>query len=346
MRSPTGSYHGPPAGGRRAADLDLTVSEPLEGRRRIPRERHLLRHRAGRGQWKDQRSRGVVLDVLGPVMVLLVNMAVENGDVLVRKQHIDDLRAVLRGPVPLGGETEERPVREHHDGRVVADLPQIGGQPVDLRVAHGTDWIRHVVERDEVHALVIERVVRGAEGLPVGGPRVPRGVVLSRHEVQRLHLQTGDDLLEFAQPLAAYGAVVGGVSQIAREHDEVGACRNPVHGFDGLLQGHVGLRIGHAAVAPMRVGELQEKEVGVPTGLLELAGGPGQTGREDDPPHTHQLEHVTAAGLKWHSEPPAPSTKAAPGSFRSISRAALVHSGFKREASSSRSGALTSETSA
>jgi len=47
-------------------------------------------------------------DGAGAEVVLLMDVPVENGHVLPVLQQIDGLAAVLRGPVPLRGQVEER----------------------------------------------------------------------------------------------------------------------------------------------------------------------------------------------------------------------------------------------
>ena len=56
--------------------------------------------------------------------------------------------------------------------------------------------VGHVVDDDEVHALVVEGVVRLAEELLERLAVVERRVVLARHEAHVLDLEVGDDVLE------------------------------------------------------------------------------------------------------------------------------------------------------
>ncbi|ABA49819.1 hypothetical protein BURPS1710b_2420 [Burkholderia pseudomallei 1710b] len=247
---------------RRVADAHFAPAEPAIRRGGVPRHRQALVLRAGRGQRKHQRARRVVRDVARHRVVLLMDVSVEHGDVRIGHQHVDDLRAVARGPVPLRREIEERPVREDDDARVLRLSREIPREPFDLRVADAAGRIRHVVDDDEMHALVIECVMGVAEDLAVRGACIEARVVLARHQVQRLRPQLRDDRLKLPHPCAALGRIVGRVRQIAREHHEVGRDGQCVDGLDRLRQraARVGVDRG-AGEAPVRVGELDEEEI-------------------------------------------------------------------------------------
>src|SRR5712692_12048914 len=66
--------------------LDATEAEAFVGLRRVPQQRRALRLRTGHGQGEDQRLGGVVRNMPGPVVMLLVNMAIEDRDVGVGQQ--------------------------------------------------------------------------------------------------------------------------------------------------------------------------------------------------------------------------------------------------------------------
>src|SRR6478736_2193752 len=123
--------------------LDLAEAKTLVRMRGIPRHGLALRLRHRRGQREDERLRRVVRDVPGHVVVFLVDVAIEHGDVLERHQHLDCLGAVARRPVPLGREVEERPVREHHDARVLGLRREILREPSELLVADARGGIGH-----------------------------------------------------------------------------------------------------------------------------------------------------------------------------------------------------------
>ena len=161
--------------------------------------------------------------------------------------------------------------------------------------------IGDVVEGDEVHALVVEGVVRGAEELLVGLALVERGVVLARHEAHVLDGERRDDLLEALHALAPLLAVVGGVGEVAGEDDEVGLAGEAVHGRHGLLQRVLGVGIGGALVAPVGVGELHEVEVAA--ACAAACAAREQPGGEGDAGDAGQLEEIATIGV-LHGDPP------------------------------------------
>src|SRR5690242_8865647 len=69
--------------------LYLPVPEPPIRRRSVPRNRSPLWRRPRSRQRKYQRLSGVVSDVAGHVVMLLMNVPVEDGYVLVGHQNID-----------------------------------------------------------------------------------------------------------------------------------------------------------------------------------------------------------------------------------------------------------------
>ena len=119
-----------------------------------------------------------------------------------------------------------------------------------------------------MNALVVERAVRGPEELGVRRARVLAGVVLARQKVQRLDLDAARELPELGEAFASHGGVVRRVREVAREDDEVWLGGDAVDRLDGRRKHDVGLGVGHARVAPVRVGELQEEEVGVGVALF------------------------------------------------------------------------------
>ncbi len=213
------------------------------------------------------------------MVVLLVDVAVEHGGVLVRHQELDRLDAVARRPVPVGLEVEQRPVRQHDDRLRLVELLEVGGQPGELRLAEAAGRIRDVVERDEVHALVVEGVVRLAEELLVGLALVERGVMLAGDEAHGLDLELLDDVAELGEALAALLRVVGRVGQIAGEDDEVGLLRQRVDPGDRLLQRAAGVGVGLVALEPpMAVGQLDEMEILLDPGGLGAFADPEARG--------------------------------------------------------------------
>jgi len=185
-------------------------------------------------------------DGAGAEVVLLMDVPVEDGHVLPVLQQIDGLAAVLRGPVPLRGQVEERPVGEHHDGCLGGQRLEIRQEPVELRVADGRLRIGDVVEHGEVKPLVVKRVMCRPEVLLERLALVERGVVLAWHVALHGRLQSRDDSLELAHALVALGLVVGGVGQVAGEDDEIGLLRERVDRIHRLPEGVGRFRVRRA----------------------------------------------------------------------------------------------------
>ena len=194
-------------------------------------------------------------DVARHLVMLLVDVAVEHGDIRMGHQQLDRLRTVARRPIPLWIKVEQRTMRENDDRRVPLLHAQISLQPGQLRLADPRGRIRDVVQRDEMHALVVEAVMRRPEEL---GPRfaaVERCIMLAGHEADVLILQPASDLLELRQPPPPLGRVVSRVREITGEHNEVRLHRQGVDCPDGSGQRGCGFRIERGSVeAPMGVG--------------------------------------------------------------------------------------------
>src|SRR5258708_3192792 len=158
------SWSGRRRNGRpRVVDGDLPEPEAAPGLRRITRQRSALGLRERRGQREDERLGRVVRDGAGAEVVLLMDVPVEDGHVLPVLQQIDGLAAVFRGPVPLRGQVEERPVGEYDDGRGGGQRPEVREEPVELRLADGRLRVGDVVEHGEGNPFVGKREGRGAE---------------------------------------------------------------------------------------------------------------------------------------------------------------------------------------
>ena len=184
-------------------------------------------------------------------------------------------------------------MRQDHDPVVALALLQVGLEPAQLLLADAGGAIRHVVERDEVHALVIEGVMRRPEELLVGRPVIERGVVLAGHEAHIGIFQPARQVAEFRQPAAALAGIVGGVGQVAREHHEVRLRLEGVDRRDRLRQGAGGIRIdGGALESPVGVGELDEEEL-VLAGAVR-AGAARQPRGEHDAAQAGELDEVSA----------------------------------------------------
>ena len=140
-------------------------------------------------------------------------------------------------------------------------LFEVRRKPLQLLLADQRARIRYIVQRDEMHALVVERVMRLTEELLVRFTVIEGSVVLARHEADVLYLEFADDILELGKALPAHLRVVGGMSQVAGEHDKVGLLGQAVYGSNGLLQRPLGVGVGRAFEAPVCIRQLNEIEV-------------------------------------------------------------------------------------
>ena len=173
--------------------------------------------------------------------------------------------------------------------RRLVDLRQVGMQPGQLLLADQAVRVGYVVERDEVHALVVEAVVARRRRTLVRLAVVEARIVLARNEADVLDLQLADDGLNSLHAALAL-RVVGGVREIAGEDDEVGLVGQAVDRDDRLFERMLGVGIGRALVAPVGVRDLDEVEVAGRLGRRLVARE--QACSECDPGHAGELEEV------------------------------------------------------
>src|SRR5437762_13952068 len=105
-------------------------------------------------------------------------------------------------------------MRQGDNVRVLPLLLEVVGKPLQLRVAKRRAWIGDVVECDEMHALVVERIVRFTEEFLERFSAVERRIMLARHEPDVLDLELADDLLELREAPAPFLRLVGSVREI------------------------------------------------------------------------------------------------------------------------------------
>src|SRR4029077_3251463 len=99
-----------------------------------------------------------------------------------------------------------------------------------------------------MYALVVERVMGGAEELLEGLALVERGVVLARHEADVLDAERAHDLTEALGARAPLIAVFGRMGEVTGEDDEVGLLGKAIHGRHGLLQRVLGIGVCRSAI--------------------------------------------------------------------------------------------------
>src|SRR5271170_773230 len=93
---------------------------------------------------------------VGLLHVVAMNMPVKNRDVLVGRDQVHYLIAVAREPFPFGLQIEQRPMGKQDDRRGLGKAREISLEPRELIGADFGTALRYIVERDEMHALVIE----------------------------------------------------------------------------------------------------------------------------------------------------------------------------------------------
>src|SRR6266576_665206 len=112
-------------------------------------------------------------------------------------------------------------MRQDDNVSVLPLLLEVVGKPLQLLIAKRRARVRDVVERDEMHALVVERVARLAEEFLERLAAVERRVMLARHEMDVLDLELADDFLELRESPAPFLRIIGRMCEISGEHDEI-----------------------------------------------------------------------------------------------------------------------------
>src|SRR5215510_13339314 len=144
-----------------------------------------------------------------------------------------------------------------------------------------------------MNALVIEGVMKIAEELLVGVSTIQRRVMFPRHEPHCFCFQLTDDVTEFSHAVSADVPIVGGLSEIACEHDKIRLLLKTVHGSHGLFQGPLRIRIDIRSVkTPVGIGQLDKIE-GLALHLWSDAGANRGTGSEHSGAEARKLQKVT-----------------------------------------------------
>src|SRR4030095_7024164 len=153
-------------------------------------------------------------------------------------------------------------MRERHDGRVAFQLLEVRLQPLELRFADDRLRIRDVVKGDEMHALVIEGVVKISKEFLVGFTTVKRSVMLSRHKPHSPGPEIADYFAELSHPCAPLFGIIRGMRQVAGEDYEIRLFVEAVDRGDRLLQSTLLIRVDLGTVkAQMSVGQLDKVEI-------------------------------------------------------------------------------------
>ena len=102
--------------------------------------------------------------------------------------------------------------------------------------------------------------------------------------------------LEFRQALAPLDGIVGGVREVAGEHDEVRLSIESVDRGHRFLERCLCVRIGRPFEAPMRIGQLNEVEIVLPRGERDAR----QAGREHHAAQPRELEKLPSIDCICH----------------------------------------------
>src|SRR5215469_2327460 len=105
--------------------VDPPDSEVFERSRLVEGQRLFLRRRRRVGEGEDQRAGRVHFRAAGLVKILAMNVAVEHGHVLVRRQRVHNVVAVGGEPFPLGLQVEQRAMGEDDDRRGLREAREV-----------------------------------------------------------------------------------------------------------------------------------------------------------------------------------------------------------------------------
>ena len=106
-----------------------------------------------------------------------------------------------------------------------------------------------------MNAIVIERVMKVAEKLLVRFAAIQGRIVFSGHESHGIHAELTHDVAEFRHAITAYLPIIGSLSKVACENDEIRLIVKRVDRSHSLLQRSLRIRIDVRAIeTPMCVG--------------------------------------------------------------------------------------------
>src|SRR5690349_7460329 len=162
----------------------------------IEGNRLLLARRIWIWESEDQRPSRVMLNVTFGVLVVTMNVSVQNGYVFIRRKQVHRFVAVACEPFPIRTQIEQRPMCENNDRRSLRESRQVVFQPRKLICAQFRLRPGNVVESDEMHAFVVERIVRFAEVFTEEHALVETSIVLSRHVEHLWRLDSRRNFLE------------------------------------------------------------------------------------------------------------------------------------------------------
>src|SRR5580658_8586238 len=151
-------------------------------------------------------------------------------------------------------------MREHYDGRGFRKPREIRLHPGDLLGSYHGPSRGHIVERDEMNAAMVERVMRRAHELAEHVAAVESGVVLARHYLQLRAANLARDLLEQFEALGVLVGRVSVVGQIAGNYYQLGSVFQPVDSSDGAFECLGAERVRWSVESDVRIAQLNERE--------------------------------------------------------------------------------------
>src|SRR5678815_5415823 len=139
-----------------------------------------------------------------------------------------------------------------------------------------------------------------AEKFLVGVATIQCGIVFSWHEPHGLRFEMTDDVAELCHSRSSDGSIVGRLSEISSEHDEIRLLLEGIHGRDCLQQCSLGIGIdGRPVKSPVGIGNLNEiKGAHI---VLHLARAKSCAGNKNGATNPGKPEKVTTVHLVYHS---------------------------------------------
>src|SRR5271168_5318646 len=257
--------------------------------------------RAGRGgsARRGLRERGGHGGVEGYVALNflhdLVDMAVEDADGAEALEVGEGLRAVVGAPTPFGIDAPEGDVREDDDGRAGRELFHVVFEPLELIGAEQAQAagfeVSHVVEGDEVDALLVKAVPAAAlgafaEAVEEFAAVVNEHVVLAGNVVDL----AGAEAFEHLGGGVELGGL-GEVRDVAGVEHEFRSDGQSVDAIDGDLKRGGDVRVRGLVEAEVAVADLGKGEF---AGVDLLAEELGRHGEGFEDAAVHHAEHPGA----------------------------------------------------
>src|SRR3954470_24325657 len=151
-------------------------------------------------------------------------------------------------------------MREDHDRRRFGEPGEVLLKPGELLDADFRLRPRDIVQRHEVHATVIERVMGLSEEFAVKRTTVESSIVLTRDTFNERYVHLFGNVLELLHALRVNVAIFGVVREIAGEQNKVRTLRQSVDHVDCALECLGAERVGRPIEANVCIAELNKRE--------------------------------------------------------------------------------------